>query len=557
MSLDRIKNRVDSNEQNIKERSTQNTAAAIGALGAIGSPLWGYAAASENAPAGEQLIDRAIIAGKYFSKDTDPRLKELFLKEGGYGLQFQSGPILQELIPNTTTPFIPADLSMAGKYAEQLKEIKPQNYQADIITVTPGPNPERFLTSELTPAEIGPGGQKGYIWGNAAEPQWQYARGNIRKNPTSTSNPTLYMTRLDLMPELEGRFKTTGDVIADPDLLTNRAWGYGGKSRQGDIYFPKETIQARGEVTAADLYTKLRNYGYAPPSLIDTEDPDKYFKKLAEQVSLAEAKNYKPKPINQVLLETASPTPPLGVSERERGAVPIFKEFDVRGATPEQRAKAGINQIFIDHFDPNDPSVLNKRMSHDYVQVGGKAHPMMLAVDIVKEPSSFAGRMFRNINPLTTGGFVAGALYSPEVFEDIEKGQYGTGLLKAGAAATTGAVAEGLVRKGVTRAAQAGIGAPARALAVANPIVASIATATLAPGSSPQPQAVGTYQGSTVFRNPQGNLVAAPGGKPIRLGQATQGGKPTFVPWGSVAGTKVGPRTVGRPWWDVGQFFGR
>jgi hypothetical protein len=165
--------------------------------------------------------------------------------------------------------------------------------------------------------------------------------------------------------------------------------------------------------------------------------------------------------------------------------------------------------------------------------------------------------MFRNINPLTTGGFVAGALYSPEVFEDIEKGQYGTGLLKAGAAATTGAVAEGLVRKGVTRAAQAGIGAPARALAVANPIVASIATATLAPGSSPQPQAVGTYQGSTVFRNPQGNLVAAPGGKPIRLGQATQGGKPTFVPWGSVAGTKVGPRTVGRPWWDVGQFFGR
>jgi hypothetical protein len=165
--------------------------------------------------------------------------------------------------------------------------------------------------------------------------------------------------------------------------------------------------------------------------------------------------------------------------------------------------------------------------------------------------------MFRNINPLTTGGFVAGALYSPEVFEDLQQGRYGAGLLKAGASATTGALAEGLVRSGVTKAAQAGIAAPARALAMVNPVVAAIATATLAPGSSPQPQAVGSYKGSTVFQNPQGALVAAPGGKPVRLGQAVKGGKQTFVPWGSVAGTKVGPRVVGRPWWDLGQFIGR
>jgi hypothetical protein len=118
-------------------------------------------------------------------------------------------------------------------------------------------------------------------------------------------------------------------------------------------------------------------------------------------------------------------------------------------------------------------------------------------------------------------------------------------------------LAEGLVRAGVVKAAQAGIAAPARVLAAANPVTAAIATATLAPGSSPQPQAVGTYQGSTVYRNPQGNLVAAPGGKPMRLGTAVKGGKTTFVPWGSVAGTQVGPRIVGRPWWDVGQFFGR
>lgn len=530
--------------------------ASLGLTGLLGASGLGYAAATQKAPEGKTLIDRAVIAGKYFDKDIDPRLKNLFLKEGGYGLQFQSGPILQELIPATTTPYIPADLSMAGKYAEQLKDVKPKNYQADIITVTPGPNPGRFLTPELTPAEVAPGGQKGYIWGNEKEPQWAYAKGNIRRNPTITDNPTLYMTRLDLMPELESGFKTTDDVVRDESLLTNRTWGYGQQRRTGDIYFPKETVMARGEVTAADLYTKLRNYGYAPPPLIDTEEPDKYFKKLAEQVSQVEAENYKPKPINQVLLETASPTPALGISERERGAIPVFKEFDIAGATPEQRKAAGINKVFIDVLDP---SMHQTPVSWDYVNIGGTQKALSFPPEIAnpKYASTFAGKMFRNVNPITGGGFVGSALYSPEVFEEFEKGKPAAGLLKAGAAATTGAITEGLVRSGVTKAAQAGIAAPARALAVANPIVASIATATLAPGSSPQPRAVGTYQGSTVFRNPQGALVAAPGGKPIRLGQATQGGKPTFVPWGSVAGTKVGPRTVGRPWWDVGQFFGR
>jgi len=167
MSLERIKKRFEEKEPN----STQNTAAGIGALGLIGAPALGYAAASDFAPEAEALIDRAVIAGKYFDKNIDPRLKNLFLKEGGYGLQFHAGPILQELIPSTTTPFVPADLSMAGKYAEALKEVKPQNYQADIITITPGPNPARFSTPELTPAEIGPGGAKGYIWGNPVEPQ--------------------------------------------------------------------------------------------------------------------------------------------------------------------------------------------------------------------------------------------------------------------------------------------------------------------------------------------------------------------------------------------------
>ena len=477
MSSEKIKKQFEDEELN----STKNSAELIGALGLIGAPAIGYASALESAPESEALIDRAVIAGKYFDKNIDSRLKDLFLKEGGYGLQFHAGPILQELIPSTTTPFVPADLSMAGKYSEALKEIKPQNYQADIITITPGPNPARFSTPELTPAEVAPGGAKGYIWGNPVEPQWSYARGNVRKETVVTANPTAYLTRLNLLPEAEGRFKTTGDVVSSEELLTNREWGQRGKSGKGDIYFPKEAIQARGEVTAADLYTKLRNYGYAPQPLTNINQPDEYFKQLAEQVAQAESKNYRPKPISQVLLETASPTPALGIFERERGAIPIFKEFDMAGATPEQKTAAGINKVFI---DPMDPAMRQTPVSWDYVNVGNKERTLTLPRDIAREPSTFAGRMFRNVSPLTGGGFVASALYSPEVFEDLEKGRYGSGLLKAGASATTGAIAEGLVRAGVVKAAKAGIAAPARVLALANPIVASIATATLAPGSS-------------------------------------------------------------------------
>jgi hypothetical protein len=42
------------------------------------------------------------------------------------------------------------------------------------------------------------------------------------------------------------------------------------------------------------------------------------------------------------------------------------------------------------------------------------------------------------------------------------------------------------------------------------------------------------------------------------LGRAILNGKPVFVPYGSVAGEKkVGAKKVGRPLWDLGQFFGR
>lgn len=287
------------------------------------------------------------------------------------------------------------------------------------------------------------------------------------------------MTRLDLNPENKSSFRTTGEVENNPTLIENRVWGQR-RQDKGDIYFPKENIQARGEVTAADLYTKLRDYGFNPEPLADVNRPDKYFMNLANRLATVEGTPGRPAPINQVLQNIATPVPALGVSERERGSIPILKEFDPLNATAEQRTKAGINKIFNNSMDPN----LNSDFTWDHVKVGNRETLLTIPEGLSREPSTYAGRGFRNISPLKSGAFAAGAFYSPEIFEDLEKGRYDSAVAKAGAAATTGALMEGAVRTGVVKAAQAGIAVPARALAVANPIVSAITTATLAPRSS-------------------------------------------------------------------------
>lgn len=471
----RLKKQIESKEPN----PIQGTLSGLGAIGLIGSPLINYAAASEGALEDASVINRASQAEKYFNKDIDPRLKNLYLQQGGYGLQYKAGNILQDLIPSTTTPFVPADLSLAGKYKEELKNIKPANYQADIITVTPGPNPARFATPELTSIDTGEQGAKGYIWGNPDEPQWSYARGNLNKELVTTANPTLYMNRVDLVPENKGPFKTTGEVVADPTLIENRLWGQRGQT-QGDMYFPKENIKARGEVTAADLYTKLRDHGFNPEPLTNPDQPDKYFMNLAKQLATVEGTPGRPAPINQVLENIATPVPALGVSERERGAVPVFKEFDPFNATPEQKTKAGINKIFNNSMDKN----LISDYTWDHVNVGGKETLLTVPHGLANEPSTYAGNSFKNINPLRSGAFAAGALYSPEVVDELEKGHYASALAKAGAAATTGALMEGAVRTGVLKAAQAGIAAPARALAAVSPVAGPLSLVSQLGGSS-------------------------------------------------------------------------
>ena len=466
----RLKKQIESKEPN----PIQGTLGGLGAIGLIGSPLLNYAVASENALEEASIIDRNEQVKKYFNKDIDPRLKNLYLQQGGHGLQYKAGDILQDLIPSTTTPFVPADLSLAGKYNEELKNIKPTNYQADIITVTPGTNPARFATPELTSVDMGEQGAKGYIWGNPKEPQWSYAKGNLKKEFVTTANPALYMSRVDLPIENKETFKTTATVIRDPTLIENRTWGQAGKT-DGDMYFPKENIKARGEVTAADLYTKLRNHGFQPEPMTNVNQPDKYFMNLAKQLATVEGI-----PTSQVLKNITTPVPALGTSNRERGAIPVFKGFDPLNATPEQKTKAGINKIFYNSMDRD----LIDDYTYDHVKVGNKETLLTVPYGLAKEPSTYAGNSFKNINPLRSGAFVAGALYSPEIFNELEKGHYASALAKAGGAVTTGALMEGAVRTGVLKAAEAGIVAPARALAAVSPVAGPLSLVSQLGGSS-------------------------------------------------------------------------
>jgi hypothetical protein len=295
---------------------------------------------------------------------------------------------------------------------------------------------------------------------------------------------------------------------------------------EGDLYFPKENIKARGEVTAADLYTKIKSYGFEPEPLVDVKQPGVYFQNLANRLATLEGTPESPVPIKQLLENIATPVPALGISERERGAIPVFKEFDPVNAPLEQKTKAGINKIFL------DPTNVDFEASRTFapVSIGKDKNYFEKQVELaiprgLKNPSVYAGRSFGNVNLLKSGGFIAGALYSPEVFEEIEKKRYGSALTKAGAAATTGAVIEGAVRAGVVNAAKAGITLPARTLAYANPAVAAVSMATLAPGSSritPRQEAYENQLRETKFK--QAEAARQRGGKwkfPTPFGQVT------------------------------------
>jgi hypothetical protein len=594
----------------------QNSAGTIGAAGLIGAPAFGYATAAKKAPEEKTLIDRAVIPGKYATQlgeqekrvqelkdelnkrgqaglggmlglagvvapfirgedyylaaqteramaladaganEFDPLLRKNYINQGPYSLITDEAlNKVNTYVPPGLTGFVPADLTKAGKFNEVFETLKKDNPEIRRqITVSPGPQPRRLSYADLTEADLGKTGQKGYVWGNPDQPQFGYVIGNYNRGAQKASNPAVNLLAVDMPSEQERRFRTTGQIVSDDSFTTNRGWGER-KVESGDVMFPKENILGRAEVTAADVYTKMRNLGLSPELGDFTREPAKAFRELTN--SYAEAVNADPV---TALQELATPVTPLGTSVRETGKLPIYQQFLLEDAAPEAVRRSGIGTVYLSDDTPvtDIRAPKDKRMFLETTTDNGwnvtrhfEVNPSLInprsrAVDFLRRQSG-AGVM--------TG---VGLAMDPQINQALQRGDYAEAAMVGGTGVAAGVAGEAVVKRGLAEFAKRGIAAPLKIASAAAAPFSAITTATLAPGSSPQPKAIGTYRGSTVYRNPYGDLVAAPvGDKPMRLGQAVKGGKPTFVPWGSVAGTKVGPRTVGRPWWDVGQFIGR
>lgn len=499
--------------------------------------------------------ERAMALADAGANEFDPLLRQNYINQGPYSLITNEAlNKINTYVPPGQTRFVPADLTMAGKFNQVFEELKKGNPEIRRqITVSPGPQPRRLSYENLTEADLGKTGQKGYVWGNPDQPQFGYVIGNYNRGAQKASNPAINLLVVNMPSDQERRFRTTGEIVKDDSFITNRGWGER-KIESGDVMFPKENILGRAEVTAADVYTKMRDLGLSPELGDFTRDPAKAFKELTD--SYAEAVNTNP---ITALQELASPVTPLGVSTRETGKLPIHQQFLLENATPEAIRRSGIGTVYLDDNAPitNIRVPENQRMFLETTTDNGwnvtrhfEVNPSLInpknkAVDFLRRQSGVG---------VMSG---LGLAMDPQINQALQKGDYAEAAMVGGIGIAAGTAGEATVKRGLAELAKRGIAAPLRIASVAAAPISAITTATLAPGSSPQPQAVGTYKGSTVYRNPQGALVAAPGGKPMRLGQAVKGGKTTFVPWGSVAGTQVGPRIVGRPWWDVGQFFGR
>jgi hypothetical protein len=166
---------------------------------------------------------------------------------------------------------------------------------------------------------------------------------------------------------------------------------------------------------------------------------------------------------------------------------------------------------------------------------------------------------------------LAGALplFDPKFRQAVETGnvrkagelvtqEYTTGLLVAPVVG----VGAGALQRVAPGATAKVLPALAGAVRVGNPI----AVVSQLGGDSAQPRVAGSYQGQPIREywgsgsKPQYRVEKqGPGAAgSARLGRAILNGKPVFVPYGSVAGEKkVGAKRVGRPLWDLGQFFGR
>lgn len=459
-----------------------------GAMGAVGA----MALASGNSDSFQASYqDRAQALRDVGARDFDPQLRQTYLNQGPFGLVTElATERLNALIPPGVANFEPADLSQAGQVPALLQQAsgKAEGPVQRQVTVSPGPSPRRLSYEGLTPDDLVPGqGQKGYIWANPGEPQYGYAHGNFSRGRVDAQNPAINLLAVELDPAQETRFRTTGEIVEDPAFAADRRWGQRQYGRaKGDVMFPKEAIRARAEVTAADLYTRLKQEGALPLGFEERNLSPRGFNASTALKELTETfAERQGKPPVEALLEVASPVNPLGVSTRKAGQLPVFQQFALAQASPEARRRGGIGTVFQDRWTggrggaERDLLVSTVREHLLEPEEHFRVNP-----DLVTPRQSRAGSFLRRQSGL--GMATAGALASPEAIEAFEQGRPAEAAARAGTAVFAGAVSEALGKQALSALAQRGVSAPLRAASAVAPPLAAVQLATMVQRTTPQ-----------------------------------------------------------------------
>ena len=429
---------------------------------------------------GFQKTNRALSLSEIGADSLDPYLRKRYLEQGPFALIDQfSRERVQELVPSGYTGFEPSDLSGAGTSTSAPGgDIRRQ------ITVSPSAQPRRLSYEGLNADDLGPDGQKGYIWANPDQPQYGYAAGNYnRGGAQSSSNPAVNFLDVDMPESRAGRFATTGEVVANPGFRTDRTWGqrdYGqGRRSDGDVLFPKESIRGRSEVTAADVFTDARQRGFDLDAGDFSKDPGKAFKELVE--GYAERRGMSPV---QALESIATPVPALGTSDRFAGSLPIFQQFAIEQASPENLQKSGIGTV----FTTDSAGTQRTNDGRLFLDDGDDWRPTRhfeVNPKLVK-PQARAANFLRRQSGV---GLMAGLdlAMDQSINKALQEGRTADAVLQGGLSVGGGAVAEALAKRGLSALANRGVTAPLQIASQAASPLAAIQIASMAERSTPAP----------------------------------------------------------------------
>ena len=535
----RYKERVD--EQ--AKTATGGVLAGLGGLSALITGDEGF---------GANVAERALALEDVGAKGFDPGLMQRYLKQGPFALIGDDAlDTVQKYVPSGYSEFLESDLSKAGTKPPTGENIKRQ------ITVSPSAQPRRLSYEGLSESDLGEMGQKGYIWANPEQPQYGYAAGNFNRGRQVSRNPAINFLDVDMDPNRQTRFATTGDVVVDDKFATQRDWGqrdFGpGRRSDGDVMFPKESIKRRAEVTAADVFTDAKRRGFDIEPGDFSQNPGKAFKELVESAAEKRGKN----PL-AYLQELATEVPALGESPRFAGQMPVFEQFMVESAKPEDLRKSGIGSVFVGTEARPPRTVSNEARLYLETDPDGWRPQRHFEINpALINTKQRAGQFLRR---QSGAGLLSGLnlALDPSVNKALAEGRHADAALQGGASIAAGAATEALAKRGLEKLAAHGITTPLRvASTVASPLGA-IQLAAIAEKSTPEGYGAEEYQmnrlknsypelmtidGQTYGYDQSRNSLIDMHGR--RSGLAYKDGKPVAVPYGSVKG-----RTM------AGQIFG-